>query len=66
MKILETIKYVVNKLWFIPNKITVYEDRLQFFIENKKLIENFLWTKVELMFVQMLNNETDPKIKKIS
>lgn len=66
MKILETIKYVVNKLWFIPNKITVYEDRLQFFIENKELIETFLWTKLELIFVEMIDNETEPKIKKIS
>lgn len=64
-KILETIKYVVNDLWFIPNKITVYEDRPKFFIEHKELIENFLWTKVELMLVEMKDNESNPKITRI-
>ena len=64
-KIIETIKYVVNNLWFIPNKITVYEDRPKYFVENKKFIENFLWTKLEIMFVEMMDNEFEPKITKI-
>ena len=34
MKIFETIRYIVEELGFIPNKITVYEDRPIFFIEN--------------------------------
>lgn len=65
MKIIETIKYVVNTLRFIPSKIVVYEDRPKFFIENKNLIENFLWTKLEIMLVEMIDNETEPMIKKI-
>jgi hypothetical protein len=42
MKIFETIRYVVEDLGFIPDKITIYEDRPIFFIENKKIIEDFL------------------------
>jgi hypothetical protein len=65
LKIIETIKYVINTLWFIPNKIVIYEDRPKFFIENKDLIEKFLWTKLEIMLVEMIDNKNEPKIKKI-
>lgn len=66
MKILETIKYVINKLWFIPYKIVVYEDRPKYFIANKEIIENFLWTKLEINYVEMIDNNTIPNITKIS
>jgi len=65
-KILETIKYVVEDLWFIPNKISIYEDRPKFFIEYKDLIEKFLWTKLEIMLIEMKNNESEPKISKVN
>ncbi|MFK7780633.1 MAG: hypothetical protein QM490_05895 [Candidatus Gracilibacteria bacterium] len=64
-KILETIKYVVNILGFIPNKITVFEDRPKIFVEYKKLIEEFFSTKLEIMFVEMSDNYNEPKITKI-
>lgn len=64
-KIYETIRYVIEDLKFIPEKIIVYEDRPEFFIENKDLIENFLWTKLEIMLVEMIDNQTNPKIEKI-
>jgi len=64
-KILETIKYVINILWFIPNKITIYEDRPNFFVKYKEFIENFLWTKLEIMFVEMTWNNQTPKILEI-
>jgi len=64
-KIIETIKYVVNNLKFIPNKITIFEDRPKYFLENKDFIEKFLWTKLEIMFVEMTSNNKEPKIKKI-
>jgi len=64
-KIYETINYVINSLWFIPNKITVFEDRPNHFIKHKKLIEDFLWTKLEIMLVEMNWNEDNPKITKI-
>lgn len=63
-KILETIRYIIEDLWFIPQKITVYEDRPQYFIENKDTIENFLDTKLEVIFVEMNDNYSSPKIKK--
>ena len=64
-KIIETIKYVVDELWFIPNKITVYEDRPNFFIEYKDFMEDFLWIEVEIMYVEMNWHENIPKITKI-
>lgn len=63
-KIIETIKYVVNNLWFIPNKITVYEDRPNYFIEHRELIEKFFWTELEILFVELTDNNTEPKITK--
>lgn len=65
-KIIELIKYVINTLEYIPHKITIYEDKPHFFIENKKLIEEFLWTELEIMFVEMENNEKEPNITKIA
>ena len=65
-KILETIRYVVKDLGFIPNKITVYEDRPKYFIENKKTIEDFLETSVDVMFVEMKDNYSSPNIKKVA
>ena len=64
-KIYTTIDYVVNNLWYIPNKITIYEDRPEQFIKHKALIENFLDTKVEIMLVEMSDNYSEPKITKI-
>jgi len=66
MKIFETIRYVVEDLGFIPDKITIYEDRPIFFIENKKIIEDFLWTSVDVMFVEMIDNFSNPNIKKVA
>lgn len=64
-KILETIKYVVNHLWFIPHKITIYEDRPKYFIEYKDFLEEFLWIEIEIMFVEMDWNQWYKQIKKI-
>jgi hypothetical protein len=64
-KPLKLIEYIENTLWFIPNKIVVYEDRPNFFIKQKDFIENTLWTKLEIMFVEMKDNETEPKITKL-
>ncbi len=65
-KILETIRYIIEDLWFIPSKITIYEDRPQYFIENKETIENFLDTKLEVIFVEMIDNHNSPKTKKVA
>lgn len=65
-KIYETIRYVIEDLWFIPNKIQVYEDRPEYFVENKNLIEDFLWTTLEIMFVEMIDNQNEPNLKKIA
>ena len=64
-KILEIIRYVIYKLKFIPSKIIVYEDRPQYFIEYKDLIENVLWTKLEIFYVEMDWNRGYKKIEKV-
>ena len=64
-KIIETIKYIINNLWFIPNKITVYEDRPKYFIEYKNLLEDFFNIEVEIMYVEFKNNLNEPKITKL-
>lgn len=64
-KIIETIKYIVDDLEFIPNKITVFEDRPKYFIKYKDFLEDFLNTKIEIMFVEMKDNNSEPKITKI-
>ena len=38
-KILETIRYVLFELKYIPAEIIIYEDRPQYFLEYKELIE---------------------------
>lgn len=62
----ETLKYVIDVLWYIPKKISVYEDRPKYFIQHKVEMEKFLWTEIEVLFVEMENNLNPPKIKKIA
>ena len=64
-KIIALIRYVIFELKFIPSKITIYEDRPNYFVENKSLIEDVLWCKIEIMFVEMNGNENEPKITKL-
>jgi hypothetical protein len=64
-KILETIKYIINILQFIPNKITVYEDRPEFFVKNKRLLEKLFWTTFQIILVKMINNDDIPKFQKL-
>lgn len=64
-KIIETIRYVLYTLKFIPSTIVVYEDRPKYFIEYKDLIEKVLWTKVIIKKVTMNWNNNDPIIEDI-
>ena len=64
-KILELIRYIIYKLKFIPSKITVYEDRPQYFIEYRDLIEDVLWIKLKIMYVEMDWNDGYKKIEKV-
>lgn len=65
-KIYETIRYVIEILAYIPKKIIIYEDRPEHFIENKKIIEDFLWTELEIILVEMIDNQTKTNLKKIA
>jgi len=65
-KIIKTIEYITDTLWFLPNKVTVYEDRPKYFIEYKKLLENILNIPFDIMYVEMTDNYSEPKISKIN
>ena len=65
LKIYPLVKYIIETLQFIPAKITIYEDKPEIFIENKKFLEDFLGTKIEILKVTMDWNDKDPLIEKI-
>ena len=64
-KIIETIRYIIFNLKFIPRTITIYEDRPEYFIEYKSLIEKVLWTKVVIKKVTMRWNDEEPIIEEV-
>jgi hypothetical protein len=41
-KILKTLQYILFELKYIPDEIVIYEDRPQYFVEYKDLIEGVL------------------------
>ena len=55
-KIIALIRYVLFDLQFLPNEIIVYEDRPKYFIEYRDLLEDILWCKLTIMFVEMNGN----------
>jgi hypothetical protein len=65
-KIIALIRYIIFELKFIPEKITIYEDRIKYFMEYKDLIENILWSEIEIILVEMNWNEKESNIKKIA
>ena len=56
-KIIALIRYVLFDLWFLPSKITIYEDRPNYFIEYKDLLQDILWCKLEIIYVEMNWND---------
>lgn len=64
-KILETIRYVLFELRYIPSEIIVYEDRPQFFIEYKEFMESILNCQITIMFVEMNRNLGYNKIEQV-
>lgn len=64
-KIIFLIRYILFELKFIPEKITIYEDRPEYFLEYREFLEKVLWTKIEIMKVEMKWNENEPKIYKV-
>lgn len=64
-KISELIRYVLFELRYIPSEIIIYEDRPQYFIEYRELIEQVLWTKLTIMYVEMDGNDGYKKIEEV-
>lgn len=64
-KIPELIRYILFELRYIPKEIIVYEDRPQYFVEYRELIEQSLWTKLTIMKVEMDGNDGYKSIEKI-
>lgn len=61
-KIIALINYVIFELKFLPKDITVFEDRPQFFIEYRPLIEELLETKLIIKHVTMDSNHEPIKM----
>lgn len=55
-KILSSIRYVLFTLKYLPKTITLYEDRPEYFIEYRDLIEDVLETKLIIKKVVMHGN----------
>ncbi len=64
-KILQTIRYILFHLQYIPKEIIIYEDRPQFFVQYHKLIEWILWCKLTIMYVEMDGNNGYKKIEEV-
>ena len=62
-KIIALIRYIIFELKFIPSKITVYEDRPKYFLEYRDLIEDVLWTQLEIVYVEMNWNKWYKKLE---
>ena len=64
-KIIAIIRYIIFELRYIPEKIIVYEDRPKYFLEFRDLIEDVLWTKLEIIYVEMNWNKWYKKLENI-
>lgn len=64
-KIIETIRYVLYDLWYIPKSITLYEDRPEIFLKYKPLIEWVLWTTIIIKKVVMKDNSGYESIEEV-
>jgi hypothetical protein len=64
-KIIATIRYIIFDLGFVPNSITIYEDRPEYFIEYRDLLEDILETKIIIKKVVMNGNNNYEKIEEV-
>lgn len=62
-KIMATIQYVLFTLKYIPSEIIIYEDRPQYFIKYRELIEWVLGCELTIMRVEMDGNNGYKKIE---
>ena len=62
-KIMAAIQYVLFTLKYIPSEIIVYEDRPQYFIQYRELIEWVLGCELAIMKVEMDGNDGYKKIE---
>lgn len=64
-KIIATIRYIIFDLGFVPHSITIYEDRPEYFIEYRGLLEDILETKIIIKKVVMNGNNNYEKIEEV-
>lgn len=64
-KISELIRHILFELRYIPSEIIIYEDRPQYFVEYKELIQQILWTKLTIIYVEMDGNHGYKKIENV-
>ena len=64
-KVLEVLRYIVFEFGVIPSEVIIYEDRPEYFIEYRELLEWLLWTKIIIMKVEMDGNRGYKKIEEV-
>lgn len=64
-KVLEVLRYIVFEFGVIPSEVIIYEDRPEYFIEYRELLEWLLWTKITIMKVEMDGNRGYKMIEEV-
>ncbi len=61
----KVLEYII-KIWFIPKKIKIYEDRTQHFEASKKDFEEITNSQLEIIFIKMNWNNWELEQKKVA
>lgn len=64
-KVLEVLRYIVFEFGVIPSEVIIYEDRPEYFIEYRELLEWLLWTKITITKVEMDGNRGYKRIEEV-
>jgi len=64
-KVLEVLRYIVFEFGVIPREVIIYEDRPEYFIEYRELLEWLLWTNITIMKVEMDGNRGYKRIEEV-
>ncbi len=64
-KIIALIRYILFDLQFLPKEIIIYEDRPKYFLKYRKFLEDVLWCRLTITFVEMDGNIWYNKLEEI-
>ncbi|MCH8518161.1 hypothetical protein LAT59_00140 [Candidatus Gracilibacteria bacterium] len=64
-KVLEVLRYIVFEFGVIPREVIIYEDRPEYFIQYRELLESLLGIKITIMKVEMDGNRGYKRIEEV-